>query len=151
MRRRALIELGAAALAARALPAGAQGVVMIGGPMAGSVYFTRDAPGIWFGEADRHLPEIRTEAAPGDTVSVTILTPHPMEGCRHYIQRHKLLDGRFRLLSQRTFAPEGEEPVSRHVLPAGYRGAIYAASVCNLHDIWIEGTMIGDGDPPPGL
>jgi superoxide reductase len=149
MKRRSLLQLCAAATAARAIPADAEALVMIGGPMAGSVYFTRDAPGIWFSEIERHLPEIKTEAAPGGTVSVTVSTPHPMEGCRHYILKHKLLDARFRLLSQKTFEPDGAAPVSRHVLPAGYQGPIYAVSVCNLHDLWIEGVMIqGDSLAP---
>ncbi len=115
---------------------------MISGPLAGSLYFTRENPGIWRSDMDRHLPEIEIAAAPGETISVTIRTPHPMEGCRHYIIRHKLLDARFRLLSQKTFDPARDQPVSRHVLPAGYRGPIYAASICNLHDAWIEGVMI---------
>lgn len=151
MKRRSILKLCAAATAVRTFPADAQTLVMIGGPMAGSVYFTRDAPGIWFSEVERHLPEIRTEAAPGETVSVTIKTPHPMEGCRHYIQKHKLLDAQFRLLSQKTFDPDGEPPVSRHVLPAGYLGPIYAVSVCSVHDTWIEGAMVGGDGLAPRL
>lgn len=142
MKRRALLELCAGAAVARSVPAAAETAVLIGGPMAGSVYFTRDAPGLWFSEIDRHLPEIKTESAPGGSLSVTVSTPHPTEGCRHYILKHKLLDARFRLLSQKTFDPNGGAPVSRHVLPAGYRGPIYAVSVCSLHDLWIEGVMI---------
>ena len=111
-------------------------------PLAGSVYFTRDAPGIWASEVDRHLPAIKTESAPGLTTAVTIRTPHPMDGYRHYILKHKLLDARFRLLSQKTFNPERDHPVSHHVLPAGYSGPIYAVSICNLHDIWIEGIVV---------
>jgi superoxide reductase len=151
MKRRAILTLCAAATAVRSAPVGAAPVIMIGGPMAGSVYFTRDAPGIWFSEVERHLPEILTESAPGETVSVTIRTPHPMEGCRHYILKHKLLDASFRLLSQKTFDPDAGPAVSRHALPAGYRGPVYGVSVCNLHDIWIEGAIVGGGELAPRL
>ncbi len=146
MQRRFVLKLFTAAVAVQSLPLGAAPVVAIGGPMAGSVYFTGDAPGPWVSEVARHLPEIKTESAPGSTTSVTIHTPHPMEGFKHYILKHKLLDGRFRLLSQKTFNPERDQPLSRHVLPAGYSGPVYAVSICNLHDTWIEGVMItGDG------
>lgn len=147
MKRRTLLAAGFAAGALLALawvsPGAAQSVVMIGGPMAGSVFFTRDEPGIWASDVDRHVPEIRTESAPGSTTAVTIRTPHPMDGYKHYIVKHKLLDSRFRLLSQKTFDPTRDQAVSRHVLPAGYQGPVYAVSVCNLHDTWIEGVMIG--------
>ncbi|MBV5273208.1 MAG: hypothetical protein JZU52_06055 [Lamprocystis purpurea] len=143
MKRRAWLAWCAAGMVISAVrPVHAQSVVMISGPLAGSVYFTRDAPGIWASEVDRHLPEIKTESAPGLTTAVTIRTPHPMDGYRHYILKHKLLDARFRLLSQKTFNPERDHPVSHHVLPAGYSGPIYAVSICNLHDIWIEGVVI---------
>ncbi len=122
---------------------------MISGPLAGSLYFTRDNPGIWVSEVERHLPQIETAGAPGGTTSVTIKTPHPMEGCKHYIIKHKLLDARFRMLSQKTFEPARDQPVSRHVLPVGYRGPVYAVSICNLHDAWIEGVMIGGGAAAP--
>lgn len=148
---RLLLGLGGLAVLAGALSVWAQSVVMIGGPMAGSVFFTRDEPGLWASEVDRHVPEVRTESAPGGTTAVTIRTPHPMDGYKHYIVKHKLLDAHFRLLSQKTFDPTRDQPLSRHVLPAGYRGPVYAVSVCNLHDTWIEGVMVG-GDalsPPP--
>jgi superoxide reductase len=154
LKRRSILKLCAAAgaaTAAQAIPARAGALVMIGGPMAGSVYFTRDAPGIWLREVERHIPEIQTESAPGETTSVTIKTPHPMAGCGHYIIKHKLLDAQFRLLSQKTFDPNGDAPVSRHALPAGYQGPIYAVSVCNLHDLWIEGTMVGGEGLAPRL
>lgn len=151
MKRRAILQVCAGVAAARAVGADAAPIVMVGGPMAGSLYFTRDAPGVWLSDVERHLPEIRVEPAPGDTTSVTLRTPHPMEGCRHYILKHKLLDSSFRLLSQKTFDPEGGPPVSRHALPAGYRGPIYAVSVCNLHDLWIEGAMIGGDELAPRL
>jgi superoxide reductase len=121
------------------------------GPLAGSLYFTRDQPGIWASEVDLHVPRIDLAPAPGDTTGVTITTPHPMEGCRHYIVRHKLLDARFRLLSQKTFDLERDQPVSRHALPAGYIGPVYAVSICNLHDAWIEGAMVGQPAQAPGF
>ena len=151
MNRRLLLQLAPLL----ALPgfggARAGATVAVSGPLAGSLYFTRDQPGIWASEAARHLPRIETAAAPGETISVTITTPHPMEGCKHYILRHKLLDGRFRLLSQKTFDPERDQPVSRHALAAGYLGPVYAVSICNLHDAWIEGVVIGGDGYGPAL
>jgi superoxide reductase len=143
MKRRALLKLAAAIPVLGAGVARSQSSVMIGGPMEGSLYFTRDNPGVFGSAAERHLPRIELEPAQGGTVGVRIATAHPMEPCRHYIQKHKLLDGRFRLISQKTFDPARDQPVSRHVLPAGYRGPIYAVSICNLHDAWIEGVVVG--------
>lgn len=147
MKRRAILRAIALGLAGEPLAALAGSGAMISGPLAGSLYFTRDEPGIWASEAVRHLPRIDTRSAPGGTTAVTISTPHPMDGCRHYIVKHKLLDARLRLLSQKQLDPEHDQPVSRHVLPAGYAGPVYAVSICNLHDAWIDGVMVAGSQP----
>ena len=149
MKRREMLALGAAAGLTVVGGSARAAAVMISGPLAGSLYFTRDNPGIWVSEVERHLPQIETAAATGGTTSVTIKTPHPMEGCKHYIIKHKLLDARLRMLSQKTFDPARSQPISRHVLPSNYRGPIYAVSICNLHDAWIEGVMIAGGALAP--
>lgn len=148
MRRRSFIGYIACGLAAPTMTGFAAPGVSISGPLAGSLYFTRDQPGIWASEAARHLPRIGIDPAPGGTTGITITTPHPMDACRHYIVKHKLLDARLRLISQKQFDPQRDQPVSRHVLPAGYAGAVYAVSICNLHDAWIEGAMIVASEPP---
>jgi superoxide reductase len=144
MNRRALLchALGAAAVLVPPRYATAA-AVYIGGPLAGSVYYTRENPGRWKREAQGHAPRIEIGAGPGGIVSVTVTTEHEMDGHRHYIVKHMLLDREFRLVGEKRFDPaRGDRPVSRYALLAGYRGPVYAVSLCNRHDLWIEGTTV---------
>ena len=146
MRRRQLIGIGIGAVAAglirpRTLRAGP--LVHVGGPMAGSVYYTRDDPGLWAGLVREHVPRIEAAEGPGGTVIVTVTTEHEMDGYRHYIVKHRLLGRDFKVLGQKTFDPQrGDRPVSTYALLAGYKGPIYALSLCNRHDLWLEGTVV---------
>lgn len=145
MKRRELIRfsllgVGAAVLLPRRICAGPS--VHVGGPLAGSVYYTRESPGLWDGMVPEHLPRLEVTQGPGGSAVVTVSTQHEMDGYRHYIVKHKLLDAKFRVLGQKSFDPDKDRPVSRYSLLPGYRGPIYALSMCNRHDLWLEGVVV---------
>jgi superoxide reductase len=106
-------------------------------PMAGGIYHTADAPGRWSGKAGSHLPIIEVaKQAQGATIEV--VTPHPVDGYRHYIVKHLVLDKDFRFVAEHMFDPM-QEPVVRSEFSLGaYSGAIYVLSVCNQHDSWLN-------------
>jgi len=61
-----------------------------------------------------------------------------MKGCEHYIIKHVLLDSRFQFLQERLFDPQKDKaPISTFEIKA-QPGPIYALSVCNLHDTWLN-------------
>lgn len=145
MKRRELIRLslaglGAAALLPRRLLAGPS--VHVGGPLAGSVYYTRESPGLWSRMVPEHLPRLEVTRGQGGTAVVTVTTQHEMDGYHHYIVKHKLLDAKFKVLGQKSFDPGKDSPVSTYGLLPGYQGPIYALSMCNRHDLWLEGIMV---------
>jgi superoxide reductase len=145
MKRRELVRIGIGATAAALIPSRvleAQTLVHVGGPLAGSVYHTRDDPGHWVALVAEHVPRIDTAEGPGGTVLVTVTTRHEMDGHRHYIVKHKLLDRDFKVLGQRSFDPERDAAVSKYALLAGYKGPVYALSLCNRHDLWLEGIVV---------
>lgn len=79
-----------------------------------NVVFTEADPGHWEKAKALHVPE--TTVA-GD--KLTIKTPHPMTEA-HYIVSHTVVLGDGTFLGRKTFSYK-DEPVSEHVLPAGYR------------------------------
>lgn len=145
MKRRALIGLGLAGTAAGLLLPQrllAQSSVHVGGPLAGGVYYTRESPGRWSKKAADHLPRLRKADGPGGTVTVTVTTDHVMNGYRHYIVKHMLLDRDFQFVGEKMFDPERDDPVSTYSLLPGYEGPVYALSMCNKHDLWLEGMIV---------
>jgi superoxide reductase len=40
------------------------------------------------------------------------------------------------------FDPDKDDPVSTFTLPAGYKGMVYALSLCNKHDLWLNGMEV---------
>lgn len=109
--------------------------------LAGSVYYTADAPGRWAGKAKTHLPVIEINRS-GGNATVQIVTPHEMKAYEHYIVKHVLFDKQFRFLNEKIFDPTKDtSPVS--AFPLGdYRGPVYALSVCNLHDSWLSSAEV---------
>ena len=98
-------------------------------PMAGGVYYTKEAPGRWEKKVEGHLPQIEVETGP-EKVVVHVITAHKMSGYKHYIVKHVLLDENFRFLDEKLFESTFEFPA--------YSGPLYALSVCNLHDTWLN-------------
>lgn len=110
----------------------------IGGPLAGAVYYTQESPGRWASVVDEHVPRIDVTAGAGGTTNLTVVTDHEMKGYEHYIVKHMLLNNRFQIVGDKRFNPKSDRPVSPYTLPAGYRGAVYAVSMCNKHDVWLN-------------
>lgn len=135
MNRRAMLTIGAAGAATavfvppQVLAAGPSSLVT---PLAGSVYYTLDAPGRWAGKEGGHIPTIERN---GSTVQIT--TGHEMDDYHHYIVKHMLLDKDFQFMDEMMFDPEKDAPISEHSI-RGQRQAVYAVSVCNKHDAWLN-------------
>jgi superoxide reductase len=115
--------LGAAALA---VPAAARAA---GVSSFQNVVFTKDDPGHWTGKEGAHVP---VATVSGDVL--TVRTPHPMSDA-HFIVSHTVVIDGGKYLDRTTFTSK-DQPVSTHMLPAGYKGSITATSACNLHDLW---------------
>nr|VFK39789.1 MAG: superoxide reductase [Candidatus Kentron sp. TC] len=149
MQRRNLIRLTLAGMAATALmpkavfakadsanPSGKDAHPMASHPMAGGVFYTKEAPGRWKGKENSHAPIIEVEKKSGKT-SVKITTGHEMKGHEHYIVKHILLDGEYGFLGEKMFDPSKDKaPISTFPLEE-YKGPIHALSVCNKHDTWL--------------
>ena len=138
MNRRSLSRLfvaGAATgiVAPRTVLADEQAFNPLRAPTAGSFYYTEDAPGRWSKKVEGHLPRFAQEG-----VLVEVTTGHEMNPFEHYIVKHQLFDERFRLIAEKMFDPLTERsPVSRHNV-TGHKNRIFALSVCNKHDGWLN-------------
>lgn len=142
MDRRTFVRFGIAGAAATiAAPRPAQAASKsssLDGKMAGGVYYTKDAPGRWGKKVGGHVPIIEKKADSGGKTRVRVTTRHGMPGYEHYIVKHVLLDKDFKFIAEKMFDPKKDKkPVSTFVLD-GYRGPLYALSVCNKHDTWID-------------
>lgn len=142
MQRRAFIRLSlAGGMVAGALPqrllAGTDSPSMAGG-----VYYTQDQPGRWKDKAGGHLPRIEKSLAADGTTRIQVTTKHPMNGYEHYIIKHQLLDQNYQFIAERMFNPNQDQPSSEYSLPAGYSGMVYALSMCNKHDLWLNGMRV---------
>ncbi len=100
-----------------------------------NIIHTKDNPGHWAGKQGIHVPQVTVI---GDKVSV--VTNHPMSES-HFIVRHTLVLGDGTFIGGTTFTPT-DKPESSYKLPAGYKGKIQVTSFCNLHDFWLNETMI---------
>jgi len=100
-----------------------------------NIIYTKDNPGKWAGKESIHAPQITINGS-----AVKVVTRHPMS-IEHFIVRHTLIleDGTF--VGAKTFTA-ADSPESSYELPAGYSGAIYATSFCNLHDFWLSEAMV---------
>lgn len=105
-------------------------------PFTGIIY-TASNPGKWSEKAGSHAPQISIAGR-----QVTITTPHPMSQ-EHFIVRHTLVLNDGTVVGAKTFfPPQDTSAVSTFTVPADYKGAWYATSFCNLHDLWItEGQL----------
>jgi superoxide reductase len=137
MNRRNFIRFGFAATGAGVVAPRAVLASAAESPMAGSVYFTEDAPGRWSNKVLSHLPNIEVETQQ-QTAKIRVLTRHTMEEFDHYIVKHILLDKDFAFVDEKMFHPlKDKEPLSEFDI-GGYRGRIHVLSVCNQHDTWLN-------------
>ena len=105
------------------------------GPLTGSIYYTEKNPGRWKTIKESHIPEITKK---GDILEV--FTSHEMKGYDHYIIKHIILDNKLNIISEKIFDPSRDIPLSKHNI-SGYDDRVYALSVCNLHDTWLNFLM----------
>jgi len=141
MQRRNLIKLTLATAAGSMLAPGissASQATDAANPLAGSVYYTKDAQGRWGGKAASHAPEIKIKKN-ANAISVTVGTGHEMKGFEHYIIKHVLLDKDYAFVGEKMFDPAKDiQAISEFSLDKDYSGPIYALSVCNKHDTWLS-------------
>ncbi len=107
----------------------------------GSVYFTKEKPGRWSKKAGGHLPNIDIKKQ-GSKVNVTVTTAHGMDGYKHYIVKHVLLDQNYNFIDEKMFDPMTDKvPVSNFTLE-NYKGYVHVLSMCNKHDVWLSGKKV---------
>lgn len=103
----------------------------------GDIFYTKDEPGRWSSKVATHLPNIEVTKQ-GGKVSVTVATAHEMKGYEHYIVKHVLLDSNYKFIDEHLFNPlEDKVAISEFTLE-NYSGALYALSLCNKHDLWLN-------------
>lgn len=101
--------------------------------MAGGLYYTKDSPGRWKKKAGSHSPIlVKTNSG------LQVVTGHPMKQGKHWIVKHVLLDENFNFIDQKLFNPAQDKSAVSDFALNGKSGAIYALSVCNLHDSWLS-------------
>jgi superoxide reductase len=107
----------------------------------GNIYYTKDAPGRWSEKVATHLPNIEIQKSGGNVV-VKIITAHEMKGYEHYIVKHVLLDQNYKFIDEHLFNPNNDKaPISTFTL-RDYSGPIYALSMCNKHDLWLNSAEV---------
>ena len=101
-----------------------------------NVIYTKENPGKWGKKVGSHLPSVTVEGS-----KVTLFTKHGMSA-KHYIVRHTLVLGDGTVVGAKVFQGTDKEARSSYELPAGYKGKVFATSFCNLHDFWVNETMV---------
>ena len=111
-------------------------------PVTGAdIYYTKEAPGRWSAKVATHLPSIEIEKA-GAKVTVKIVTGHEMKAYEHYIVKHVLLDQNYKFLDEHMFDPTKDTAAISTFTLHDYSGPIYALSMCNKHDLWLNGAEV---------
>ena len=109
--------------------------------MAGGVFYTKQNPGRWSKKIAGHVPNIEIERVNGK-VTVQVSTSHGMDGYKHYIVKHVILDQNFNFLDEKMFDPmKDKTPASTFTLE-NYKGNIHVLSMCNQHDVWLNSMSI---------
>ncbi|MGZ8171772.1 MAG: desulfoferrodoxin family protein [Methylobacter sp.] len=101
------------------------------------IYYTKEAPGRWAGKVATHLPTIEITKAE-DVTTVKIVTPHEIKGYEHYIVKHVLLDKNYKFIDEHLFDPTKDSAAVSTFTLKNYSGAVYALSLCNKHDLWLN-------------
>lgn len=101
------------------------------------IYYTKEAPGRWAGKVATHLPTIEITKAE-DITTVKIVTPHEIKGYEHYIVKHVLLDKNYKFIDEHLFDPTKDSAAVSTFTLKNYSGAVFALSLCNKHDLWLN-------------
>ena len=136
MERRNFIRLGIAGIGG-SIVVPELAIAKAAAPTAGGIYYTKDTPGRWGKKVAGHLPNIELEKGKG-SVSVRVNTGHEMKGYDHYIVKHILLDKNYNFLDDHMFNPMKDKAAISTFVVKGYHGPLYALSVCNKHDTWLN-------------
>lgn len=104
--------------------------------LAGLLYYTRVEPGRWEGLEGGHVPSFERN---GNALQVT--TGHPMNGYDHYIIKHVILNNHLEFVREQMFNPESDSPISEHDV-SGMKDVVYAVSLCNKHDNWLNAFLL---------
>jgi superoxide reductase len=107
----------------------------------GNIYYTKDAPGRWSEKVATHLPNIEIQKS-GGSVAVKIVTAHEMKGYEHYIVKHVLLDQNYKFIDEQLFNPNIDKTAISTFTLRDYSGPIYALSMCNKHDLWLNSAEV---------
>lgn len=107
----------------------------------GDIYYTKDAPGRWSDKVATHLPNMAIERT-GRNVTVKITTAHEMKGYEHYIVKHVLLDQNYKFINEYMFDPVKEKAAVSTFTLHDYSGSLYALSMCNKHDLWLNAAEV---------
>lgn len=137
MDRRNFMHLSAAGLAASVITPSVSLAESAAAHPTADLYYTKDSTGRWSGKAATHLPNVEIGKADGK-ITVKVVTSHEMKGYEHYIVKHVLLDKNYKFIAEHMFNPmEDKIPVSTFTLD-NYSGVLYALSLCNKHDLWLN-------------
>ncbi len=137
MERRSFIKLNALGLGASVMAPTLALAKTVEVAAVSDIYYTKDSPGRWKEKVAGHLPSIGIEKA-GNKITVKIVTSHEMKSYEHYIVKHVLLDKNYKFLDEHLFNPEKENSAISTFTLENYSGAIYALSMCNKHDLWLN-------------
>jgi superoxide reductase len=142
MERRDFIRISAASMAA-SIVASAATLAETGNQQTASrdIYYTKEAPGRWAAKVATHLPAIEVEKAAGK-VTVKISTAHEMNGYEHYIVKHVLLDKNYHFIDEKLFNPAQDKTAVSSYTLENYSGPVYALSMCNKHDLWLNSATV---------
>jgi len=138
MDRRSFIRIGMAGVATgiiapKIILASEAGGKINSNSMAGGVYYTKDSPGRWAKKAGSHSPILEKTGS-----GIKVVTGHPMKQGKHWIVKHVLLDSDFKFIAENVFDPAKHKAAISEFSLNGQSGAVYALSVCNLHDSWLS-------------
>jgi superoxide reductase len=105
------------------------------------IYYTKESPGRWKDKVAAHLPSIGIEKT-DKKITIKVVTSHEMKGYEHYIVKHVLLDQDYKFLEEHLFNPEKDKAAISTFKLDNYSGAIYALSLCNKHDLWLNSANV---------
>lgn len=141
MKRRNFIGWGVAGLGSTVLIPDLVSAKVVQQKQVSDIYFTKDSPGRWKEKVAGHLPSIGIEKA-GNKITIKVITSHEMKGYEHYIVKHVLLDQNYKFIDEHLFNPEKEQAAISTYTLDNYSGTIYALSMCNKHDLWLNSATV---------